>query len=207
MARETREEQDARLEKLQKAYLAGDNSAGDAMLKEYEGLIKSTVLNYWGRHDIYMGFSVEDTFQMARLKVLQSLKHFDMKRCTFTYFVADSSVWACGRMLRWCSSIKRNYKNQCEYDGALAIFIQDDSVKQPYEIALENELFSLVEAEIAKLDEVCQAVYYALMSGHSPRGYDHPLLKTRGGSSVQKKVIRVRQAVRDVLKVYNSEEV
>ena len=59
MASETREQQDARLEKLQKAYLAGDSAAGDAVLKEYEGLIKSTVLNYWGRHDIFMGFSVE----------------------------------------------------------------------------------------------------------------------------------------------------
>ena len=204
MTRETREEQDARLEKLQKRYLAGDNSAGDAMLTEYEGLIKSTILNYWGRHDIFMGFSVDDAFQIARLKVLQSLKHFDMKRCTFTYFVADSSVWACGRLLRWCSSIKRNYKNQCEYDSALATFIQDDSVKQPYEMALENELFSLVEAEIAKLDEVCQAVYFALISGHSPRGYDHPLLKTRGGSSVQNKLNKVRCAVREVLTNYNA---
>ena len=139
MARETREEQDARLEKLQKAYLAGDNSAGDAVLNEYEGLIKSTILNYWGRHDIYMGFSVEDAFQIARLKVLQSLKHFDMKRCTFTYFVADSSVWACGRLLRWCSSIKRNYRNQCDYDLTLYAHIPDNSVKQPDQIALENE--------------------------------------------------------------------
>ena len=55
MARETRQEQNVRLGKLQKAYLAGDNSAGDAMLEEYEGLIKSTVLNYWGRHDIFYG--------------------------------------------------------------------------------------------------------------------------------------------------------
>ena len=183
MASETREQQDARLEKLQKAYLAGDSAAGDAVLKEYEGLIKSTVLNYWGRHDIFMGFSVEDAFQIARLKILQSLKHFDFDRCTFPYFVADSSVWACGRMLRWCSSLKRHHSKQVEYDNSLAIFIQDNSVKQPHEIAEANELCSLVEAEIAKLDSVCQAVYFALISGHSPRGYDHPLLKTRGGSS------------------------
>ena len=204
MASETRQEQDARLWKLQQAYLAGDNSAGDAILKEYEGVIKSAILNYWGRHDIYMGFSVEDTFQIARLKVLQSLKHLDMTRCTFTYFVADSSVWACGRMLRWCSSLKRHHSQQVTYDSALAIFIQDDSVKPPYEMALENELFSLVEAKIATLDDVCQAVYYALISGHSPRGYDHPLLKTRGGSSVQNKLNKVRCAVREVLTTYNA---
>ena len=202
MASETRQEQDSRLRKLQKRYLAGDNMAGDTILREYEGLIKSTILNYWGRHDIYMGFSVEDTFQMARLKVLQSLKHLDMTRCTFTYFVADSSVWACGRMLRWCSSLKRHHSQQVEYDGALATFIQDDSVKQPYEIALENELFSLVEAKIATLDDVCQAVYFALISGHSPRGYDHPLLKYRGGSSIANKLRKVRKAVREVLEVY-----
>ena len=203
MASETRQEQDARLEKLQKRYLAGDNSAGDAVLNEYEGLIKSTVLNYWERHDIYMGFSVEDAFQIARLKILQSLKHFDIKRCTFTYFVADSSVWACGRMLRWCSSLKRHHSQQVEYDNALAIFIQDNSVRQPYEMALENELFSLVEAKIATLDAVCQAVYHASISGHSPRGYDHPLLKTRGGSSLQNKLTKVRCAVREVLTNYN----
>ena len=203
MARETRQEQNDRLGKLQQRYLAGDNMAGDTILREYEGFIKSTILNYWGRHDIYMGFSVEDTFQMARLKVLQSLKHLDMTRCTFTYFVADSSVWACGRMLRWCSSLKRHHSQQVDYDGALAIFIQDNSVKQPYEMALENELFSLVEARISTLDEVCQAVYFALMSGHSPRGYDHPLLKTRGGSSLANKLMKVRCAVREVLKAYN----
>ena len=204
MATETRQEQNERLGKLQQRYLAGDNSAGDAILKEYEGVIKSAILNYWGRHDIYMGFSVEDTFQMARLKVLQSLKHLDMTRCTFTYFVADSSVWACGRMLRWCSSLKRHHSQQVEYDNTLAISIQDDSVKQPYEMALENELFSLVEARISTLDEVCQAVYFALMSGHSPRGYDHPLLKTRGGSSLQNKLTKVRCAVREVLTNYNA---
>ena len=202
MASETRQEQNARLEKLQQAYLTGDNSAGDAMLTEYEGLIKSTILNYWGRHDIFMGFSVEDAFQIARLKILQSLKHFDFDKCTFTYFVADSSVWACGRMLRWCSSLKRHHSKQVDYDGTLAVYIQDNSVKQPHEIALANELFSLVEARIAKLDEVCQAVYFALMSGNSPRGYDHPLLKTRGGSSLQNKLTKVRKAVREVLNSY-----
>ena len=203
MASETRHEQNARLEELQKAYLAGDNSAGDAMLTEYEGLIKSTILNYWGHHDIFMGFSVEDAFQIARLKILQSLKHFDFDKCTFTYFVADSSVWACGRMLRWCPSLKRHHSQQVEYDGALAIFIQDNSVEQPYEMALENELFSLVEAEIATLDEVCQAVYQvAIEEKEGVYSSSHPLLENRGNSSTQAKLEKVRVVVRGVLESY-----
>ena len=106
-------------------------------------------------------------------------------------------------MLRWGSSLKRHHSQQVEYDNTLAISIQDESVKQPYEMALENELFSLVEAKIATLDDICQAVYFALISGHSPRGYDHPLLKTRGGSSIQNKLTKVRCAVREVLTNYN----
>ena len=203
MARETREEQDARLEKLQKAYLAGDNSAGDAVLNEYEGLIKSTILNYWGRHDIYMGFSVEDAFQIARLKVLQSLKHFDMKRCTFTYFVADSSVWACGRLLRWCSSIKRNYRNQCDYDLTLYAHIPDNSVKQPDQIALENEFWNIIEQRISTMPADCQAVYQvAIEEREGVYNSNHPLLKKLGHGSMQIRIEKVRKAVREVLESY-----
>ena len=69
---------------------------------------------------------------------------------------------------------------------------------------MKKELLEMLEEKISELDEVCQAVYFALMSGHSPRGYDHPLLKTRGGSSVQNKLNKVRCAVREVLTTYNA---
>ena len=203
MASETSEEQNVRLGKLQQAYLAGDNMAGDTILQEYEGLIKSTILKYYGRHDIFMGFSVEDAFQIARLKILQSLKHFDFDKCKFTYFVADSSVWACGRLWRWCSSIKRNYKNQCDYDLTLYAHIPDNSVKQPDQIALENEFWNIIEQRISTMPADCQAVYQvAIEEREGVYNSNHPLLKKLGHGSMQIRIEKVRKAVREVLESY-----
>ena len=186
-------------------YSEGDNTAADIILNQFDSLIKRTALDYFnGKLDLHIGWAIEDVIQFARIRILQALKHLNLDRCPFPYFIKDTTIWACGRFIRYSKSMKRDHEQQVEYNGILALFIQDQSIKLPENLAIEKELIEKVEAEVSKLDEVCQAVYFALMSGHSPRGYDHPLLKTRGGSSVQNKLKKVRCAVREVLTTYNA---
>ena len=192
------------------SYVCGDNTAADILLNQYDALIKSTALDYFnGKLDLQIGWAIEDVIQFARIRILQAMKKLNLERCAFPYFVKTTTIWACGRFIRYSKSMKRDHEKQVEYNGILALFIQDKSVKPPEKMAMEKELIEKVEEKISELDEECQAVYYALMSGHSPRGYDHPLLKTRGGSSVQNKLNqnklnKVRCAVREVLTTYNA---
>ena len=183
----------------------GDNTAANTILVQYDSLIKSTALDYFnGKLDLQIGWAIEDVIQFARLRILQSMKKLNLEKCAFPYFVKDTTIWACGRFIRYSRSMKRDHKKQVEYDKILGAFIPDKSVKLPEDEAMEKELLERLEEAISKLDEVCQAVYFALISGHSPRGYDHPLLKTRGGSSLQNKLTKVRSAVREVLSNYNT---
>ena len=60
-----------------------------------------------------------------------------------------------------------------------------------------------VEAEVSKLDEVCQAVYdVAMREKEGVYNSSHPLLANRGNSSTQRKLELVRKTVRGVLESY-----
>ena len=186
-------------------YLDGDNKSADVILRQYDSLIKRTALDYFeGKLDLQIGWALEDVIQFSRIRILQAMKKLNLEKCPFPHFIKVTTIWACNRFIRYSTMQKRDHEKQVEFNGILALFIQDKSIKLPEDITMEKELMERLEEAISKLDEVCQAVYFALMSGNSPRGYDHPLLKTRGGSSVQNKLNKVRCAVREVLTTYNA---
>ena len=186
-------------------YSEGDsNAAANTILVQYDSLIKSTALDYFnGKLDLQIGWAIEDVIQFARLRILQAMKKLNLDRCSFPHFVKDTTIWACGRFIRYSKSMKRDHKKQVEYDKILGAFIPDKSVKLPEDLAIEKELIEKVEAEVSKLDEVCQAVYQvAIEEKEGIYNSSHPLLKKLGHGSTQIRVEKVRKAVREVLMNY-----
>ena len=185
-------------------YTEGDNTAANTILVQYDSLIKSTALDYFnGKLDLQIGWAIEDVIQFARLRILQAMKKLNLERCAFPYFVKSTTIRACGRFIRYTKSMKRDHKKQVEYDGILGAFIPDKSVKLPEDMTLEKELLEKVEAEVSKLDEVCQAVYQvAIEEREGIYNSSHPLLKKLGHGSMQLRLERVRKAVREVLRSY-----
>ena len=185
-------------------YTEGDNTAADAILNQYDSLIKSTALDYFnGKLDLHIGWAIEDVIQFARLRILQAMKKVNLERCPFPYFVKTTTIWACGRFIRYSKSMKRDHEKQVEYNGILALFIPDKSVNLPEKMAMEKELIEKVEAEVSKLDEECQAVYQvAIKEKEGIYNSSHPLLKNLGNGSMQIRLEKVRKAVREVLEGY-----
>ena len=186
-------------------YIEGDNSAGDYILKKYDTLIKRACREYfYNRQDPMLGFGIDDAFQMARLKILDELKRYDIERCNFPSYIVIDSYRACSRLVRYARAQKRDYTRQAELDAPEyreeVAHIEDATVKLPEQTAIENELMGKVEARIAGLDAVCQAVYQVAMDGRE-RIYNsrHPLLANWGNSSTQLKLEKVRAAVKGVL--------
>ena len=185
------------------SYLGGDIQAGDRIIRQYDSLIKKSILNYFKRYDLHIGWSVEDVQQQVRLKILQSLKHFRHDRCPFPYWIIQHSLQSCGRFIRYSSSLKRHHKKQCDYEIEKAAHIPDNSVKQPDQIALENEFWNIIEERIRTLDTICQAVYeVAIEEREGVYGSKHPLLTNLGNHSIQLRLEKVRRAVRQVLESY-----
>ena len=141
--------------------------------------------------------------QFARIRILQSMKKLNLEKCAFPYFIKDTTIWACGRFIRYSRSMKRDHKKQIEYDKILGAFIPDKSVKLTEDMTLEKELLEKVEAEVSKLDEVCQAVYQvAIEEREGVYNSKHPKLKNLGHGSMQIRLEKVRRAVRQVLESY-----
>ena len=186
------------------SYLNGNNTAADTILNQYDALIKSTALDFFdGKLDLHIGWAIEDVIQFARLRILQAMKKLNLERCPFPYFVKDTTIWACGRFIRYSKSMKRDHEKQVEYNGILALFIPDKSVKLPEKMAMEKELIEKVEAEVSKLDEECQAVYQvAIEEKEGVYSSSHPLLKNLGNGSMQIRLEKVRQVVKEVLESY-----
>ena len=186
------------------SYICGDNNAADTILNQYDALIKSTALDFFdGKLDLQIGWAIEDVIQFARLRILQAMKNLNLDRCPFPHFVKTTTIWACGRFIRYSKSMKRDHEKQVEYDKILGAFIPDKSVKLPEDEAMEKELLEKVEAEVSKLDEVCQAVYQvAIEEREGVYGSRHPLLKNLGNGSMQIRLEKVRNAIRGVLDTY-----
>ena len=185
-------------------YTDGDNSAADVILNQFDSLIKSTALEYFdGKLDLHIGWGMEDVIQFARIRILQAMKKLNLERCPFPHFVKTTTIWACGRFIRYSKSMKRDHEKQCEYNGILALFIQDKSVKLPEAMAIEKELLGRLEDKISELDEECQAVYeVAIGEKEGIYNSSHPLLKNLGNGSMQIRLEKVRKAVRGVLDSY-----
>ena len=185
-------------------YTEGDNNAADIILNQYDSLIKRTALDYFeGKLDLHIGWAIEDVIQFARLRILQAMKKLNLEKCPFPYFVKTTTIWACGRFIRYSKSMKRDHEKQVEYNGILALFIPDKSVNLPEKMAMEKELLEKVEAEVSKLDEVCQAVYQiAIEEREGVYNSKHPKLKNLGHGSMQIRLEKVRRAVRQVLESY-----
>ena len=186
------------------SYLGGNNNAADTILNQYDSLIKSTALDFFdGKLDLQIGWAIEDVIQQSRITILQALKHLNLDRCPFPYFVKDTTIWACGRFIRYSTMQKRDHKKQVEYNGILALFIQDQSVKLPEDITMEKELMERLEEAISKLDEECQAVYeVAIGENEGIYGSKHPKLKNLGNGSMQIRIEKVRKVVREVLDTF-----
>ena len=182
-------------------YTEGDTTAANTILNQYDSLIKSTALDYFnGKLDLQIGWAIEDVIQFARLRILQAMKKLNLEKCPFPHFVKTTTIWACGRFIRYSRSMKRDHEKQCEYNGILALFIQDKSIKLPEDITMEKILLERLEEAISKLDEECQAVYeVALKEKEGIYNSSHPLLVNRGNSSIQIRLEKVRQVVREVL--------
>ena len=86
-------------------YSEGDNNAADMILNQYDSLIKSTALDFFnGKLDLQIGWAIEDVIQFARLRILQAMKKLNLEKCPFPYFIKDTTIWACGRFIRYSRS-------------------------------------------------------------------------------------------------------
>ena len=182
----------------------GDNTAANTILVQFDSLIKRTALDYFnGKLDLQIGWAIEDVIQFARLRILQSMKKLNLEKCPFPYFVKDTTIWACGRFIRYSKSMKRDHKKQVEYDKVLGAFIQDQSVKLPEDEAMEKELLERLNDKISELDIECQAVYeVATKEKEGVYNSSHPLLDNLSNSSIQIRLGKVRRVVKEVLESY-----
>ena len=185
-------------------YSDGDNNAADIILNQYDALIKSTALDFFnGKLDLYIGWAIEDVIQFARLRILQAMKKLNLDRCPFPHFVKTTTIWACGRFIRYSKSMKRDHKKQVEYDKILGAFIPDEHVKLPEDTAMEKELLERLNEKISELDKECQAVYeVAIKEKEGIYNSSHPLLENLSNSSMQIRLEKVRKVVREVLESY-----
>lgn len=68
--------------------------------------------------DLMLGFGIEDAFQMARLKILDELKRYDIGRSNFPSFKVINPYRACSRLVRYARAQKRDYTRKAELDTA-----------------------------------------------------------------------------------------
>ena len=196
---------DDELQELITANLDGDIQAGDTIIKQYDSLIKKSILNYFKQYDLHIGWSVEDIQQQTRLNILKSLKSFRFDKCSFPYWLVGKCHFCCNRFLRYSRQLKRNHQSQCDYDITLAAHIPDHTIKQPDQIAVESEFWDIIEQRISTLDAVCKAIYeVAIEEREGIYNSSHPLLKNLGGGSMYLRLGKVREAVREVLSYYHA---
>ena len=101
---------DDELQKLIKSYLGGDIQSGDTIIKQYDSLIKKSILKYFKQYDLHIGWSVEDIQQQTRLNILKSLKSFRSDKCSFPFWLIGKSQFCCNRFLRYSRQLKRNHQ-------------------------------------------------------------------------------------------------
>ena len=205
MASETKQERDIRIGKLCKAYLDdGDNSAGNDFILQFDALIRRTVLDYFYLHlDLQLGYSVDDVMQQSRIKILASLKHFDRDKSSYAHFICHTTIWTCNRMVRFTKSLMRDYRRQAELKDDYILALEDTRLKTPAEIAIENELFGVVQMAVSTLPPVCQAIYEVLMDGReSAYNSTHPCLKGKSGCNISNPTKRLRNTVKRVMESY-----
>ena len=186
------------------SYICGDNNAANQILNQFDSLIKRTALDFFnGKLDLQIGWAIEDVIQFARIRILQAMKKLNLDRCSFPHFVKDTTIWACGRFIRYSKSMKRDHKKQVEYDKILGAFIPDKSVKLPEDMAMEKELLERLNDKIYELDIECQAVYQvAIEEREGVYNSKHPKLKNLSNSSIQIRLEKVRRVVKEVLESY-----
>ena len=193
---------DSEIKELITAYIDGDLRAGEKLLNQYDSMIAYYIKKFFTSHDLWVGWSVDDVAQMARLNILQYLKKYKMEKCPFPYYIKVSTYRACKRYMRFISSEMRDVKKDEVYDCNLGQTVVDWTVKNPLDIVIERELYAFVQAEINQLDTVSQQVYHAMLNGQPIYGKYNNELKRIPELIRLKSVRKIRQVVREVLESY-----
>ena len=193
---------DSEIKEFITSYLNGDLRAGEKLLNQYNDMIAHYIKKFFSSHDLWVGWSVEDIAQMARLNILQYLKKYKMEKCPFPHYIKVSTYRACKRYMRFISSEMRDVEREMVYDVQLGQRIRDWTVKNPADIVIEKELFDFVQTAINQLDEVCQQVYLAMLNGQAIYGKYDSEIKRIPELIRLKSVSKIRQVVREVLESY-----
>ena len=146
---------DSEIQELINAYVGGDAKAGGKLLNQYDDMISFYIRGFFTTHDLWVGWDCQDLGQMAKVHILQYLKNYKMKNCPFPHYIKISTYQACQRYMRFISSEMRDVEREVVYDCHLGETIVDWTVKNPADIVIERELFSIVQEAINQLDEVC----------------------------------------------------
>ena len=193
---------DSEIKELITCYLNGDLRAGEKLLNQYNDMITYYIKKFFTSHDLWVGWSVEDVAQMARLNILQYLKKYKMERCPFPHYVKVSTYRACKRYMRFISMEMRDVEREMVYDVQLGQTIRDWTIKNPADIVVERELFDFVQTAINQLDDACQQVYQVMLSGQAIYGKYDSEIKRIPELIRMKSVRKIRQVVREVLDSY-----
>ena len=193
---------DSEIKEFITSYLGGDLRAGEKLLNQYDSMITYYIKKFFTSYDLWVGWSVEDVAQMARLNILQYLKKYKMEKCPFPHYIKVSTYRACKRYMRFVSSEMRDVEREEVYDCNLVQTIRDWTIKNPADIVVEKELFDCVQTAINRLDEVCQQVYLAMLNGQAIYGKYDSEIKRIPELIRLKSVRKIRQVVREVLKSF-----
>ena len=193
---------DSEIKELITSYLAGNLSAGEKLLKQYDDMIVYHIKKFFTSHDLWAGWSIDDVAQMARLHILQYLNKYKMEKCPFPHYIKISTYRACKRYMRFISMEMRDVKKDEVYDLNLGRKLVDWTVKNPADIVIERELFDCVQAAINQLDEACQQVYRGMLNGQAIYGKHDSEIKLIPELIRIKSVRKIRQVVREVLEAY-----
>ena len=197
---------DSEIQELINRYVSGDAQAGGRLLNQYDNMIAYYIKRFFTSHDLWVGWDCQDLAQMAKVHILQYLKSYKMKNCPFPHYIKVSTYRACQRYMRFISQEMRDVEREIVYDVQLGQTIVDWTVKNPLDIMIERELFSIVQAAINQLDEVCQELYEAMLDGKPIYGiYNHERQRIPEWTRIQsiRSIRKIKIVVREALDEYN----
>jgi hypothetical protein len=195
---------DSEIQELINLYLSGDARAGGKLLNQYDDMIAYYIKGFFTTHDLWVGWDCKDVAQMAKLHILQYLKNYKMKYCPFPHYIKISTYRACQRYMRFISSEMRDVEREIVYDVQLGQTVVDWTVKNPLDVMIGRELFSIVQAAINQLDEVCQQIYRGMLDGQPIYGKNNNEFKRIPEWIRLASVRKIREVVSGVLVNYNN---